>query len=309
MKGRKLYIALMAIIMIFVSGCGNKAETGNNIVEDTEVAETDKAVNKDSAPTEKPSDEVKDIDSLITEKDDSELDLKEYYYSFEDRTVGSAGDDIFSKSEFEYVGDGFYYETTGKVSLYAPNGVRMGYTKEEVDFSVVATCGDWCYFYLDSDKKYARLSDIEANSLGPEELDARSAARMAEEMAKAQPQSQTTATASAEQNPMKETVPNTTAEEPAEVPATSDKYTPEEAIAVYRGIMEGGGMIWDPSLKDVSSWGTGFFYLDKDYIEWAGATNLESCAYGDGVGNPFTRYYLEVTGSDEDTVYFTEWHN
>ncbi len=30
---------------------------------------------------------------------------------------------------------------------------------------------------------------------------------------------------------------------------------------------------------------------------------------GDSVGNPVTKYYLEVTGSDENTVYFTEWHD
>ena len=308
MKRRKLYAALLVAAMVFVSGCGNRAETGNSIVESTEARGIDEAVNKDSVPIENPSDEVQNIDSLIIEKDDSELDLKEYYYSFEDRTVDSTDDDAFSRSAFEYVGDGFYYETTGKVSLYAPNGVRMGYTKENVDFSVVAACGDWCYFYLDSEKRYARLSDIEANSLGPEELDAISAEKIAEEMAKAQSQPQTTVPAG--QKPSQENVPNTVTEEPVEAPVqNSNKYTPDEAIAVYRGIMEGGGITWDPSLKDVSSWGTGFFYLDKDYIEWAGATNLESCAYGDGVGNPFTRYYLEVTGSDDECVYFTELHN
>lgn len=316
MKRIKLYVALMAIIMVFVSGCGKKDEAVNNIVEETEATETDEAVNEDSAPIEKPSEQVKDIDSLITEKEDSELDLKEYYYSFEDRTAGSTGDDIFSKSEFEYVGDGFYYETTGKVPLYAPNGVRIGYTKENVDVSVIAACGDWCYFYLDKDMRYARLSDIEANSLGPEELDARSAARMAEEMAKAQPQSQTSAPA--EQNSVQETVPNAVVEEPAEVPVESDQYTPEEAIAIYRGILEGGGIIWDPSLKDVSSWGTGFFYLDKEplewaggksYIEWAGQSSLESFEFGHSFDGSWTRYYLEVTGSDDECVYVTEWHN
>lgn len=331
MKRRKFYLALIAIIMVFVSGCENKVETGNNMAEVTEDTETDEVVNEDSAPTEKPSDEVQDIDSLITEKADSELDLKEYYYSFEDRTVGSTGDDVFSRNEFEFefVGDGFYYETTGKVSLYASNGVRMGYTKEEVDFSVVAACGDWCYFYLDSDKRYARLSDIEANSLGPEELDARSVARMAEEMAKAQPQSQSQATAPAEQNPVQETVPDTTVEEPVEVPAESDKYTPEEAISVYRSLMEAGGMTWTPSLKgnwdetigqypieewnlhmdgyNGGSWGTGWIYLDKGMPEWTAETNLESAAIGNHGGDSWTNYYFEVTGSDDECVYITEW--
>lgn len=305
MKRIKFYVALMAIIMVFVSGCGKKDEAVNNIVEETEATETDEAVNEDSAPIENPSEEVKDIDSLITEKEDSELDLKEYYYSFEDRAAGSTGDDIFSKSEFEYVGDGFYYETTGKVPLYAPNGVRIGYTKENVDVSVIAACGDWCYFYLDKDMRYARLSDIEANSLGPEELDARSAQRMAEDMAKAQPQSQTSEPA--EQNPVQETVPNTAVEETVEVPDESDKYTPEEAIAVYRSLMEAGGITWDPSIKDVTSWGTGWLNLEKGQPEWAASTDLESFAIGGHGGNSWTKYYMEVTGSDDEAVYYTQW--
>jgi len=28
---------------------------------------------------------------------------------------------------------------------------------------------------------------------------------------------------------------------------------------------------------------------------------------GDSVGNPWTHFYLEVTGSDENAVYITEW--
>lgn len=109
-----------------------------------------------------------------------------------------------------------------------------------------------------------------------------------------------------------------------------DRYTPEEAIAIYRSLMEAGGKIWDPSLKgnwdetlglypiedwynhmenyNGSSWGTGFIFLDKGMPEWAAGTDLESFAIGDGAGNPWTRYYLEVTGYDAECVYITAWH-
>ena len=110
------------------------------------------------------------------------------------------------------------------------------------------------------------------------------------------------------------------AEEPAEkiptaevpvaetpVPVQSNKYTPEEAIAVYRSAMEAGGMTWDPSIKDVTSWGTGWIYLEKGQPEWCASTNLESAAMGDSAGRSWTKYYLEVTGSDENAVYVTEW--
>lgn len=73
--------------------------------------------------------------------------------------------------------------------------------------------------------------------------------------------------------------------------------------------MESNGITWDPALKDGGSWGTGWIYLTKGQPEWAAATDLESCAMGDTCGNQWTLYYLEVTGSDEDAVYVTSWHN
>ena len=103
---------------------------------------------------------------------------------------------------------------------------------------------------------------------------------------------------------MQDTPPVT---EPAETPVESNQYTPEQAITDYRAIMEGGGIAWDPSLKGVTSWGTGFFYLDRDYIQWAGETDLESFAIGSHGGDSWTCYYLEVTGSDDECVYFTAW--
>jgi len=315
MRNRKYYVILLVAIMVLIGGCGKQVATNNNTedaivestVENTEVNDTE-ASDTEDIEIKEPSAEPQEFNPVITEKDDSELNMKDYKYYLEDKTL-CTDDNVFDSGVFEFAGEGICFLTTEKVPMYASNGIRTGYIKEDIDFLVIATCGDWCYFYLNNDKRYARLSDIEANSLGPEELDARSAARMAEEMAKAQPQPQTTTPA--EQNPVaQETVPDTTVEEPVEVPAeSSDKYTPEEAIAVYREIMEAGGMTWDPSLKDVSSWGTGFFYLDKGYAEWAAQSDLESATYGDGVKHFLDKYYLEVTGSDEDCVYFTSWHN
>ena len=100
-----------------------------------------------------------------------------------------------------------------------------------------------------------------------------------------------------------------TPEEEAPAPVESNKYTPEEAIAVYRSLVEAGGMTWNPALKGVTSWGTGWIYLEKGQPEWCAATNLESFAMGDTTGNPCTEYYLEVTDSDENAVYITEWHD
>ena len=216
-------------------------------------------------------------------------------------------EDIFSDGMFESVED-VYFQTTEKVPMYATNGIRTGYIDEDVGFSVIATCGDWCYFYIgmDNAKRYARLSEIEENSMTLEEIDAMRAEAEVQAKVDAEAEKQQTQTKPVEDTSLQNTPPAT---EPVEIPVESNKYTPEEAISIYRSIMEGGGITWDPSLKGVSSWGTGFFYLDKGYPEWAGESSLESFAMGDSVGNPWTRYYLEVTDSDDECVYFTSWHN
>ncbi len=216
-------------------------------------------------------------------------------------------EDIFSDGMFESVED-VYFQTTEKVPMYATNGIRTGYIDEDVGFSVIATCGDWCYFYIgmDNAKRYARLSEIEENSMTLEEVDAMRAEAEVQAKVDAEAEKQQTQTKPVEDTSLQNTPPAT---EPVEIPVESNKYTPEEAISIYRSIMEGGGITWDPSLKGVSSWGTGFFYLDKGYPEWAGESSLESFAMGDSVGNPWTRYYLEVTDSDDECVYFTSWHN
>lgn len=99
--------------------------------------------------------------------------------------------------------------------------------------------------------------------------------------------------------------------EPASEPelVANTKYTPEEAIAVYRSIIESNGISWNPALKNGGSWGTGWIYLDKGYPEWAGNSAVESYRMGDGDGVPWDKYYLEVTGSDENCVYYTGWHD
>ena len=46
MKRRKIYVIFMAVIMVLVSGCGSKAETGSNTVDSTEAKEMDETINE-----------------------------------------------------------------------------------------------------------------------------------------------------------------------------------------------------------------------------------------------------------------------
>lgn len=307
MKRMKILATFMVVIMA-LSGCGNTKEensinttmTESNINENVE-GELSTTEAEDVA-SDSTSSEKNDINSKITEKDDSELDLKSYYYSMEDKTVCNEGEDVFGSVSFQSTGSNNYV-TTSKVPIYAKNGVKLGYTKENVVIIVLGIYDDWCYFDLNGENKYARLSDIEANSITVEERDTKT-----EEETKKQEESSVKTETPVENIPVEqpgvETLPEP--DEPVEAPA-SNKYTPDEAIAVFRAGMEAGGMSWNPEIKDVVSWGTGFLYLDKGYPEWAAETNLESAAIGGHGGNSWTEYYLEVTGSDEECVYYTIW--
>lgn len=110
---------------------------------------------------------------------------------------------------------------------------------------------------------------------------------------------------------------------------TTDRYTPEEAIAVYRSIMEAGGMIWDPSLPDnfdenigqhpIEDWylyydnyngadfGSGYIDLKKGMPEAAAYTDLEACRMGDTAGTSWTRYYVRILSYDELYVKIVGW--
>ncbi len=311
---RKFWAVLMTVTMVMVGGCGNQIETNENtkdaiVNNDVNTVEANEMELSEANTTEVVSTDVnaiQEFDPVITEKDDSELHLKNYHDYLEDKTL-CTDEDVFSNGAFESVED-VYFQTTKKVPMYASNGVRTGYIDEDVGFSVIATCGDWCYFYIgmDNAKRYARLSEIEENSMTLEEVDAMRAEAEVQAKVDAEAEKQQTQTKPVEDTSLQNIPPVT---EPVETPAESNKYTPEEAISIYRSIMEGGGITWDPSLKGVTSWGTGFFYLDKGYPEWAGETSLESFAIGNHGGDSWTCYYLEVTGSDDECVYFTSWHN
>lgn len=298
------------VVIMALSGCGNTKEENNinttmtesnineNAEDDTSTTEAEDIASESTSP------EKNDIDSKITEKDDSELDLKSYYYSMEDKTVCNEGEDVFGSVSFQSTSSNNYV-TTSKVPIYAKNGVKLGYTKENVVIIVLGIYDDWCYFDLNGENKYARLSDIEANSITVEERDAKT-----EEETKKQEESSVKTETPVENIPVEQPGVETPPEpdEPVEAPA-SNKYTPDEAIAVYRSLMEAGGITWNPGLKDVTSWGTGWIDLDKGYAEWVAETNLESFSIGNLGGDSWTEYYLEVTGSDENSVYFTEWHD
>ena len=202
-------------------------------------------------------------------------------------------------SEKETINGPFVF--TESIDIYSYFFTYAGYTKPDIEIHSVGKVGDWIFVPFAQSAFLVKAEDFDRAAVlkdrGSEHEDVQDVAELPEVIREG-----AAAEEPAEKIPTAE-VP--VAETP--VPVQSNKYTPEEAIAVYRSAMEAGGMTWDPSIKDVTSWGTGWIYLEKGQPEWCASTNLESAAMGDSAGRSWTKYYLEVTGSDENAVYVTEW--
>lgn len=295
---KKMIVLMMALATLMV-GCGNRvpATKDKEITESIVMKETaDKT--EDSKETEESKNFEKDIDSLNENPDKADLDLKEYEYSFEDRNVDSSGTPVIPFGDFKGCGDTFYL--TDSVDLYIDNGSCIGFTKPNIEIIAIMEYEDWYYIDLAGKARFVKASDVEANSFAGSKQDYMGS--IASSAVEEVPEEKSV------QNVSKIPVVETpSAEEATDAIQESSKYTPDEAVAVYRGLMESGGIAWNPSLKDGGSWGTGWIYLEKGQPEWLASTDLESFAMGDSVGNPWTSYYLEVTGSDENAVYITMW--
>lgn len=275
---------------VLLAGCSNTTvSTSEEAGESTEVSNMfDNEEIDEEVETAEGNGVLTKLDA-ISEADESGLNLKEYKYSFEDRKVADEGDSVFYLADFE--DDAQYLSLKDSISIFAFNGKCIGHTKEGIEINTIGRFDDWYYLVLDRDYRFVKVAEVEATATDMSVED-EVAIPVDTEAPTPKQDNETTATVPAEE----------------EVPVQdTNKYTPDEAIAVYRSLMEAGGMTWDPSIKDVTSWGTGWIYLDKGQPEWTAETNLESAAIGGHGGNSWTKYYLEVTGFDENAVYITEW--
>lgn len=190
---------------------------------------------------------------------------------------------------------------TESIDIYSYFFTYAGYTKPDIEVHSVGKIGDWIFVpfaqsaFLVKTEDFDRVAVLKDKGGKNEEI--QEVAEIPEVISEV----------STVNEPIAKVPETETSVEETPAPVESNKYTPEEAIAVYRSAMEAGGMTWDPSIKDVTSWGTGWIYLEKGQPEWCASTNLESAAMGDSAGRSWTKYYLEVTGSDENAVYVTEW--
>lgn len=318
MKNRKLLILFMSISML-LAGCGTN--TTNNI-EETETIETSK---NDLSVVDT---EVQDTES----SEEQELKLKEYDYSFEDRSISIIGTPILDSSTFQE--DIQEIHLKDSVDLYIDENLKVGYTKPDIDIYILGKTDGWYSLQVGDKRRFAKMDEVDKS------IEQSNESSDSNEESKTQESSSTSETTKKETSNKKDTTstknestntnnntsnnntsntakqeqptnsePKVEETQPQEQPTTSNKYTPEEAIAYYRSQIEAQGMQWDPSIKDVVSWGTGWIPLSKDELNSDYIANtMAGYNYGSGDGTPHRTYYLEVTGSDENYVYVTIWN-
>lgn len=212
--------------------------------------------------------------------------------------------------------DGRRYELVESVSIYNTDNTLAGYTKENFQIHVVTSNDEWsyCYFGDEADGYLVKTEDL-MDAISDEDKEMLLVASATPTPAPTPSPSPTKVPETPKvETPKVESTP--TVNEPVvDIPVVaqpieeqpvvveSNKYTPEEVIAIYRSVMESNGITWDPSIKEFASWGSGYLYLEKGWIDANAYSNVEAFQFLSE-----TRYYLEVTGSDENCVYITEWH-
>ena len=316
MKNRKLLILFMSISML-LAGCGTN--TTNNI-EETETIETSK---NDLSVVDT---EVQDTES----SEEQELKLKEYDYSFEDRSISIIGTPVLDSSTFQE--DIQEIHLKDSVDLYIDENLKVGYTKPDIDIYILGKTDGWYSLQVGDKRRFAKMDEVDKSiEQSNESSDSNEESKTQESSSTSETTKKDTSTTKKETSSSKSESSNTNTntninssytskeeqptnsepvaqEQPKEEPATNNKYTPEEAIAYYRSQVEAQGMHWDPSIKAEASWGTGWTPLSKDELNSDYISNaMAGYNYGNGDGTPYRRYYLEVTGSDENYVYVTEW--
>ena len=314
MKNRKLLTLIMILcVSMSMLGCGNTKE--NDKINSTENTES---ISKEVIETEQ-----------VESTENSEPTYTEYdTYFLQDGVEPS--ETTYDMNLLKP--DGHTYTLTKSVNLYCTNEKLCGYTKENIDIKVVTSDDNWSYVTFDKNSFLLKTSDINDAKYVEETEEATTKNTSTKKETSTKNNNASTETTKKETSSSKSessntntnnnSTSNTTNEaqptnnepkveetQPQEQPTTSNKYTPEEAIAYYRSQVEAQGMQWDPSIKEEASWGTGWIPLSKDelnadYI----SNNMAGYNYGSGDGTPNRRYYIEITGSDENYVYVTEWN-
>ena len=318
---KKKTIGLLLSIMTAVSftACGTKDKVVTEAVA-MEVTEETGLIVEDAPMVIPETDKTIETEEPIY-LDYEDLFLADNYLKVDREKLAAVDVDSLEKTYEDYV-------LSESVDLYNFEGRWVGYSKPNINVTLFGTTEDWAEVSFIRTILYIPRDRFDAIALAVEEPETKEILLaeaeepvLEKETTPVQETTPVTETPKAETTKPKTETPKTETSKPvAEAPATepivepepvvivSNKYTPEEAVAVYRSIMESNGIQWDPSIKEFASWGTGWIYLDKGEAERAGNSSVEAFRRGGGDStHPWTKFYLEVTGSDENAVYITKW--
>ena len=244
---KKNLLVVMIIMALVLAGCGKDTSPA---ISNTEPSVKAKATIAESLESTEKAEANKDEEIPDGEIDGNKdaLNLKEYEYVFEDRDIDKDGGIAIHYESFS-PSDIVSYYLKESVDLYIDNGKCIGYTKPDVEISVISENEDWYLINVDGNDRYAKIDDVKAVGFPgsrKEYLDSQQ--ETAKEIESADIVTQTNETSqsveSDTESPVSETPKqDNVAESPA--PTQSNKYTPEEAIAVYRSAMEAGGSFFE----------------------------------------------------------------
>ena len=296
-------MVLIMAMTLMVGGCGDKKETSTVETATDEVVKETVTIEEQSTETEVPvqTAEVEEEDTH-TPKESDYVEYLEFYgpENHENREI------LVDEETFEkYNGENVILSES--VNLYYDDGCPAGYTKPGIEVQIDTYSDEWYSIYLDMDETYTKCRLVKAeefDAVAVRENDTET--QNVEENTNTESTSSTTNTATEVNTASVDNTP-VSSEPVVETPVVDNsKYTPDEAVSIYRNYLESNGMTWDPSIKEFASWGTG--WLDLENPEGQAQRALQGYQYGNGDGKPHTRYYFEVTGSDNDYVYFTKWN-
>lgn len=304
MKRKAVGIFLMTV-MLMHTGCGAKATsvqaTSANSISEVSVTAENAPVPTESAAIEETSSipESETVEPIYIDYED--VVMVDNCEELKHKNLGDVGWDNMEKMCIGGI------KIPESIDVYDEFGDWVGFSKPNAEVAILGMNDEWVEISFISKLSFVPRDVFESATGFKVDED------VTEEVSPKDETPVTEVPAPVVETPVSTVTPEpvtpSVVPEPETVVVENTKYTPEEAVAVYRSIMEANGIIWDPSIKSFASWGTGFMPLDKNALVESAYSSVSSYHKGNRAGKSWTHYYLEVTGSDDNTVYITKWHS
>ena len=271
---RKIVGTLLTLTVVSVTACGTQIATATKadaLEKDSIVIESETGLLVEDTPvmTETQEFETAGAEPVYTEYEDLF-----FIDNFSDLNTQKL--DAVDKGSLKAVDEKYYL--VDSLNLYGSDGTWMGYSKPDIMVTLLMADDKWAEILFANFDLYVPKESFDLVAMAETDVNALLAQTGDFAPRTEQPKVETPKASEPVVSQPPATEPVVAEPEPV---VESTKYTPEEAIAVYRSIMEANGIEWDPSIKEFASWGTGWIYLDKGQPEWAGNSSVEAwCTAG-----------------------------